>query len=59
MGARRDGPQGTSTRLGVVRPLEVVTQALAADSFGEFAEQPFVDPLLRAVHRPDDGRPVA
>jgi hypothetical protein len=35
-----------------------VTQALAADSFGEFAKQPFVDPLLQAVHRPDAGRPV-
>jgi hypothetical protein len=37
--------------------LEVVTKALAANSFGEFTEQPFVDPLLRAVERPHFGRP--
>jgi hypothetical protein len=35
-----------------------VTQALAADSLGEFADQPFVDPLFQAVHRPDAGPPV-
>ena len=56
-GAHRYGPSGTPTRLGVGRPLEVMTEALTADSFGEFAEQPFVNPLLQVVLRPHFGRP--
>ena len=37
--------------------MEVVTKALAANSLGEFTQQSFADPLLRAVERPYFGRP--
>ena len=43
---------------GVGRPLKVVTKALAAGSFRELAEQPFVDLLLRSGLRPYFGQPV-
>ena len=59
---RRQGPPVRTLRnthpYAAGRPLKVVTKALAAGSFREFAEQPFVDPLLRSGLRPYFGQPV-